>query len=139
VTIDTAPVDWTASQRTVCPALWELHDTAFIQPTHTYCNNVLIYCSMLPILQQVQTSFTSTTCTNRSNSDSPSPLHLAFPLSVPSTHHTHYPSPLHSFIPSLEPIPFLQILPTVTFLFFFSTDSTDSPFFYFSVFLFSTF
>ena len=33
-------------------------------------------------------------------------------------------SPLHSFTPGF---PFLQILPTVAYLFFFRTDSTDSP------------
>jgi len=36
------------------------------------------------------------------------------------------PSPPHSFIPRLKPS-FLQILPTVAFLFFFGTDCTDSP------------
>jgi len=35
------------------------------------------------------------------------------------------PSRPHSFIPGLKP--FLQILPTVTFISFFRTDSTDSP------------
>jgi len=47
-------------------------------------------------------------------------LRVALPLSVPSTHHSHHPSPLYSSIP------FLQILPTAAFLFFFRTDSTDS-------------
>ena len=38
--------------------------------------------------------------------------------------HSHHPSP-----PSLfrSRLPFLQIIPTITFLFFFRTDSTDSP------------
>jgi len=48
---------------------------------------------------------------------------LAFPLL--STHHCRHPSPLHSFTPGLN-LPFLQILPTVAFLFFLS-DSMDSP------------
>ena len=54
-------------------------------------------------------------------------LWVALPPSVPSID-----SPLSSSItPSLFHsglnLPFLQILPTVTFLFFFRTDSTDSP------------
>jgi len=36
------------------------------------------------------------------------------------------PSPPHSFITGLD-VPFLLILPTVAFLFFVKTDSTDSP------------
>ena len=40
--------------------------------------------------------------TNLSNSASPSFL-VALPPSVPSTHHSHYPSPLHSFISCLKP------------------------------------
>jgi len=43
---------------------------------------------------------------------------------VPSTQHSRHSPPLHSFIPGLKP--FLQILPTVDFLFFFRTDFTDS-------------
>jgi len=53
-------------------------------------------------------------------------LSVALPPSVPSTRHSHHPSPLHSFIPGLN-LPFLRILPTIAFLFFFRTDSTDSP------------
>ena len=58
------------------------------------------------------------------------------------------PSPLTLFNPGLN-LPFLQILPTIAFLFFFRTDSTDSPdclllllsisVFYVSAFLFYTF
>ena len=73
-------------------------------------------------------------------------LCLALPPSVWSTHHSHHPSSLHSFIPALN-LPFLKIFPTVAFLFFFRTDSMDSSdcvpallsisiFFYFFVFLF---
>jgi len=36
------------------------------------------------------------------------------------------PSTPHSFIPGLKPF-FLQIIPTVAFLFFFGTDYMDSP------------
>ena len=59
----------------------------------------------------------------------PSMLHhsvlwVALPPSVPSTHHFHHPLPLHSFTPYF---PFLQILPTIAYLFFFRTDTTDSP------------
>ena len=47
-------------------------------------------------------------------------LRVALLPSVPSTHHSHHSSPPQSFIPGLIPVfPFLQILPTVTFLFFF--------------------
>ena len=45
--------------------------------------------------------------------------------SVPSTHHSHHPPPLHSFVPGLKPF-FLQILPTIAFLFFFRTHATHS-------------
>ena len=75
-------------------------------------------------------------------------LWVALSPSVPSTYHSHHPSPLHSFIPVLKPS-ILQILPTVAFLFFFTTYSTDSldclptllstSVFYFLVFLFSFF
>jgi len=51
---------------------------------------------------------------------------VALPPSVPSTHHFHHPLPLHSSTPDLN-LPFLQILPTVAYLFFFQTDSMDSP------------
>jgi len=79
--------------------------------------------------------------------------------SVPPTHHSRHLSPLTlSF--QAESNPFLQILPTVAFPFFFTADSTDSPdrlpilltfppsanvtrgisvFYFFSFFLFSTF
>jgi len=40
-----------------------------------------------------------------------------------------FPSPTLSFIPDLKPI--LQILPTAPSLFFFRTDYTDSPDFYY--------
>ena len=69
------------------------------------------------------------------------------PPSVPWTRESHS-SPIRSFIPGLIPF-FLQILPTVAFLFFFRTDSRDSPdclpillsisVFYILVFLFPTF
>ena len=48
-------------------------------------------------------------------------LSVTLPPSVPSTHHSHHPSPLHSFIPSLKPF-FLQILPFVAFLQFLLQD-----------------
>jgi len=54
-------------------------------------------------------------------------LWVALPPSVPSTHHFHHISPLHSFTPGLKQLPFLQILPTVAYLIFFRTDFTDSP------------
>ena len=77
---------------------------------------------------------------------SPTSGTLALLPSAPSIHHS-FITP-HSFIPGLKP-PFLQILPTVAFLFFFRTDSTDSTncllirlnkfeFCFFSFFLFST-
>ena len=53
-------------------------------------------------------------------------LWVALPPSVPSTRNSHHPSPPHSFMSGLN-LPFLQILPTVAFLFFFRTGSTDSP------------
>jgi len=53
-------------------------------------------------------------------------LWVALPPSFPSTHHSHHPSPLHSFTPGLN-FPFLQIFPTIAYLFFSWTDSTDSP------------
>ena len=39
---------------------------------------------------------------NPSNFDSASPMN-GTSLSVPSTHHSHHPLPLHSFIPDLKP------------------------------------
>ena len=50
-------------------------------------------------------------------------LFVALLPSVPSTHHSHYPLPLHSFIPGLK-LPFLEIFPTIAYLFFIRTDST---------------
>ena len=70
-------------------------------------------------------------------------LCVALPQSVPSTHHSHHQSPL---IPGLEPSFSANHSHRVAFLFFFRTDSTDSPGlftdtsepirFYFLVFLF---
>jgi len=63
---------------------------------------------------------------------------------VPSTHRSHHPSPLQSFIPGLKPS-FSAILPTVAFLFFSrtrcqipqtATDTSAHIRFYFLVLLF---
>ena len=56
------------------------------------------------------------------HSDSPGPLSgTSYP--VPSTHHSHQPSPTHSFIPGLKP----SFSANPSFLFFFTTDSSNSP------------
>ena len=64
--------------------------------------------------------------TNLSNSDSPRPFSDTSYFLHRLSHLYHHPSPLHSFIPGLKPS-FSAILSTVAFLFFFRTDSTDSP------------
>ena len=51
---------------------------------------------------------------------------VALPPSVLSTHNSHHPSPLTLLFQAWN-LTFLQILPTLAFLFFFRTDSTDSP------------
>ena len=51
---------------------------------------------------------------------------VALPPSVPSTHNSHHPSPLTLSFQAWN-LTFLQILSTLAFLFFFRTDSTDSP------------
>ena len=53
-------------------------------------------------------------------------LRVALPPSIPSTHHSYHPSPLHSFIPGLKPS--FSVNPSHrTFLFLYRTDSTDYP------------
>ena len=49
-------------------------------------------------------------------------LWVALPPLVRSTHHSHYPLPVHSFIPDLKP----SFSPNPSHLPFFRTDSTDS-------------
>ena len=78
------------------------------------------------------------------------PAFPPFLTAVPSTYLSRHPSSPSLFHSRLKTSLFLQILSAVAFLFFFGTDSTDSPdclpilssrsvFFYFLVFLFSTF
>ena len=81
-------------------------------------------------------------------SDTSSLMRVALLPSVPSTHHSHHPSPFTLSFQAYY-LPFLQILPAVAFLFFFRTDCADSPdclpillsmsVFLLFIFLFSTF
>jgi len=79
-----------------------------------------------PRLWNQLSAFLRQPSTNLSNSDSPSPTSGTSPIgsidSLLSSSIT--PSLFHS---RLKKLPFLLILPTVAFLFFFRTDSTDSP------------
>ena len=93
--------------------------------------------------QQLQT----TTCTHAILA-SKSILYNLYAATIHTYYYHYYSITPHTFTPGLKPS-FLQILPTVAFLFIFGTDCMFSPYclqillsvsvYYFLVFLFSTF
>ena len=91
----------------------------------SYENSIFVMYSMLPLVSGINFRLLSAKHTLIFPFLTHLVLRVSLLPSVPSTHHS-YSSRHHSFIPGLN-LPFLQILPTITFLFCFRTDSTDSP------------
>ena len=105
----------TSSQFSLLAALaLHLWSHSLVHPHHLLYKLQIVPSSMLPLVSRINSRLTPQPRTNLSNSAHPV-FWVALLPSVPSTHHFH------------QNVAFLQILPTIAYIFFFRTDSADSP------------